>query len=137
MVSTGRHARRATGLTVAEGEESFTRTESVARWSREGLAAYEAEGEALPFVFFFFFFFDRCKVFQSGKTKLRTGEVRGFFFLPEIFGVILHGFCGAAVPRCAFSFFVHITYQNKKLSTLPGVSTYVRQPPAMRSLCGV
>jgi len=46
-VSTGLHARRATGLTVEEREGSFTRTESVARWSREGRAAYEAEREAL------------------------------------------------------------------------------------------
>ena len=37
------HARRVTGLTVAESEEIFTRTESVARWSRERRAAYEAE----------------------------------------------------------------------------------------------
>ena len=65
-MSTGLHARRATGLTVAESEESFIRTESVARWSREGQAAYETEREALLFIFFSFFF-DRCKVFQSGK----------------------------------------------------------------------
>ena len=35
------------GLTVAESEEIFTRTESVVRWSQEGRAAYEAEREAL------------------------------------------------------------------------------------------
>ena len=55
-VSTGLHVRRATGLTVAEREESFTRTESVARWSREGRAVHEAEREALLFVFFLFSF---------------------------------------------------------------------------------
>ena len=65
-MSTGLHARRATGLTVAESEKSFTQTESVARWSREGRAAYEAEREALLFIFFVFFF-DWCKVFQ-GQT---------------------------------------------------------------------
>ena len=66
-VSTGLHARRATGLTVAESEESFTRTESVARWSRDGRAAYEAEREALLYVFLSFLifdFFDLRKVFQ-------------------------------------------------------------------------
>ena len=40
----------------AEREESFTRTESVARWSREGWAAYEAGREALLFDFFRFLF---------------------------------------------------------------------------------
>ena len=58
-MSTGLHVRRATGLTVEESEESFTRTESVARWSREGQAAYVAEREALSSVrFFSFFLFD-------------------------------------------------------------------------------
>ena len=42
-MSNGLHARRAMGLTVAEREESFTMTESVVRWSRDGQAAYEAE----------------------------------------------------------------------------------------------
>ena len=50
-MSTGFHAWRATGLTVAEREESFTRTESVVRWSRDGRAAYEAKKDALLFVF--------------------------------------------------------------------------------------
>ena len=54
------HARRATGLTVTEREEILTRTESVARWSREGRAAYEAEREALLFDLIIF---DWCKVF--------------------------------------------------------------------------
>ena len=46
------HARRATGLIGAEREESLTRTESVARWSREGRAAYEAERRsAVRFLF--------------------------------------------------------------------------------------
>ena len=41
------NARMATGLTVAESKENFTRTKSEARWSREVRAAYEAESEAL------------------------------------------------------------------------------------------
>ena len=45
------HARRATGFIVAEREESFTETESVSRWSREGRAAGEAEREELLFDF--------------------------------------------------------------------------------------
>ena len=50
-MSTGLNVRRATGLTVAQSEESFNRTESVAGWSRDG-RAYEAEREALLFDFF-------------------------------------------------------------------------------------
>ena len=45
-----RGSREATGPTVAESEENFTRTESVARWLREGRAAYETEREALLFL---------------------------------------------------------------------------------------
>ena len=100
---TGLHARRATGLTVAESEGSFTRTESVARWSREGRAAYEAEREALRFDFFLFFLRDRRKVFQSGR-KLLHERGRGFSFLPDCFLFHFHCFRSAAVPCCAFSF---------------------------------
>ena len=82
-MSTGLNASWATGLTVAESEESFTRTESVARWSREGRAAYEAEREALRFVFILVF--DRCKVFQSGRKLLQ--ERHGDFFFFRIFSV--------------------------------------------------
>ena len=80
-MSTGLHA---TGLTVAESEESFTRTESVARWLRKGRAAYEAERESLLFGFLHF---DRCKVFQSGR-KVLDERGQGFFFLSEIVGFI-------------------------------------------------
>ena len=72
----------------------------------------------------FFFFFDRCKVFQS-RQKFTTREARGFFFLPEFYGFMLGCLCGAVVPCCAFSVFLHIAYQNKKLSTL-----YVRAATA-------
>ena len=85
MVSTGLNARRATGLTVAESKESFTRTKSEARWSREGRTAYEAERKALLFVFFFF---DRCLVFQSVRKLLRERD--GDFFLSGIFGFIYY-----------------------------------------------
>ena len=54
-MSTGLHAGRATGLTVIEREENLTQTESVARWSREGRSAYEAERKALLSIFFFSF----------------------------------------------------------------------------------
>ena len=64
---------------MAGSEESFTRTESAARWSREGRAAYEAEREAL--LLLDFFFFDQCKVFQSGMKLLHE---TGFFFLSEM-----------------------------------------------------
>ena len=121
-MSTGLSARRATGLIVAESEESFIRTESVARWSREGRPAYEVERGALLFVFLLFF--DRCKAFQSGRKLLHQ---RGsFFFSFRIFRFHFHCFCGgAAVPCCAFSF-VHTACLNKKISTLSGVCTYAR-----------
>ena len=53
-VSTGLHARRATGLPGAErGDLFFIRTASVARWSREGQAACKAERSSAVFLFFF------------------------------------------------------------------------------------
>ena len=65
---TGLYARRATGLTVAERDESFTWIKSVARWAREGQAAYTAKEK--PFVFFLVLF-GRCKVFQPGRKLLQ------------------------------------------------------------------
>ena len=81
-MSTGLHARRATGLTVAKWEESFTRTESVVRWSRDGRAAYEAKRDALLFVLFVL---DRRRVQGvpvRRKLLLERGQV--FFFFPLI-----------------------------------------------------
>ena len=49
------NARQATGLTVADSEENFTRTESMARWSREGRVAYEAGGENYCCCYFYFY----------------------------------------------------------------------------------
>ena len=77
-MNAGLNAWRATGLTVAEREESFTRTESVARWTREGRAAYEADRSSVDF----FFLCDRRKVFQS-KRKLIHERGRGFFLFPN------------------------------------------------------
>ena len=82
---TGLYARRATGLTVAEREDNFTRTESVARWSREGRATYEAKRKALLFVFFYFLTGARCSKWAE-KYYMKRG--RGFFFLSEIFDFI-------------------------------------------------
>ena len=99
---------RATGITVTGREASFTRNEPVARWSREGAAAYEAEREALVFIYFLFFF-DWCKVFRGQTIIIREGT--GIFFvLSDFFRFHLNCFCGAAAaPCCAFSF-VHTRY---------------------------
>ena len=107
---------------MAEREQSLTWTKSVARWSRDGRAAYEAEREALLFVLFLF---GRCTVFQSGRKLLHEGT---FFFLSEFSGLI---FIILAVLLCRAVFCLlniqHIrVYQKKKISTLPAVCTYVR-----------
>ena len=73
------HARRATGPTGAEREESFTWAESVSRWSPEGRAAYEAERS--PAVRFYFLAGARCSN-QAGNTCIkRTGIV---YFVQKI-----------------------------------------------------
>ena len=91
-MSTGLHARRATGLTVAEREEIFTRTESVARWWRVGRAAYERLREALLFDFLFLTG-ARC------SNEARNNYIRGdgdflflfqnFVFIFIVFAVLL------------------------------------------------
>ena len=96
-MSTVLNARRVTGLTVAESEESFPRAESVATWSREGRATYEAEREALLFDFFVI---DWCKVFQSDRKLLHEGG-RGFF-PPRIFNFIFIVFA-VLLCRAVFS----------------------------------
>ena len=85
-MSTGLHVRRATGLTVAEREK--TQTESVARWSREGLAVYEAEREAFGLFMLVFSLSFRPGVRCSTRQKISTREGTGIFLLPEIFGFI-------------------------------------------------
>ena len=102
-MSTGLHARRTTGLTVAEWEESFTRTESVARWPRERLAAYEAVREALMFVFFFLTG-ARCSNETINNNVRSDGDCFILFMFSFSFG--LHLYCGA-LPFCAF-YLVHI-----------------------------
>ena len=77
-MSTGIHARRATERTGAEREEIFTRTESLARWSREGRAAYEAERRSAVR----FFLLIGAKCFNKAEKKSQRG--RGFFLLFEI-----------------------------------------------------
>ena len=106
-MSTGLHARRAMGLTVAEREESLTRTEPVATWSREGWAAYEADREALLFVHFFLTG-ARCSN-EAQHTYVRGRGFISFLILRFNF----HCFCGAAVPCCASSV-VQTAYRKKK-----------------------
>ena len=126
-VSTGLNARRATGLTVTDSKGSYTWTESVARWSQEGRAAYEAEREAL---LLFFCFFGRCMVFQSGRKCLH-GRDGDCFVISENSGFIYIAFCGAAVPCCAFSFFVNRACRvSKEEKTYPTWGTYVRTATA-------
>ena len=95
-MGTGLYARRATGLTVAESEENFTRTESVVRWSREGRAASEAEREALLFFFFLF----RPVHGVPIRQKIISGEGRGFFFFPN-FSVSFYVVFAVLLCRCA------------------------------------
>ena len=86
----------------------------------------------------FFSFLTGARCSNQAENYFRRGT--GIFFSSRIFRFHFTLFlrcCCAAVPCCAFSFFVHTAYRKNKLSTLPGVCTYVRQPPAMRSVCGV
>ena len=98
-MSTGLHARRATGLTVAEREESFTQTESVARWSREGRAAYEAERSSV----IRFYFYRRKDV--PTRREIIASEGAGIFFIPNFSKNMFNFHCfRGAVPCCDFSF---------------------------------
>ena len=121
-MSTGLHAKLATGLTVAESEERFTRTESVARLSRQGWAAYEAEREALLLIFFSFVTGVRCSN-QTERYCMR-GRVFCFFFSKVSVSFFIFLRC-----CCAVLCFLFLTYSNhikKEYSTLPEVCTYVR-----------
>ena len=128
-MSTGLYARRVTGLTVAEREESYTWTESVARWSRQSrVGAYEAEREALLFHFFLLCRFDRYKVFQLGRKLLHERGREFSFFIPKFsvsFSLFLR-YCCAVL--CSLSYIRVQTYSISKeeKSPLPGVCTYVR-----------
>ena len=59
--------------------------------------------------------------------KTISGEGRGFFFLPDFFGVILQCFCGAAVPLCrpVLSLFSHVQH-IKIIIKYPTWGMYVR-----------
>ena len=108
-MGTGLHVRRATGLTVAEREESFTRTESVARWSREGRAAYEAERGALMFDFFSFVLLDRC-VRCSNQAEDNCARADGdFLFLP----IFLVSFSLFLLCCCVVLCFLFRTYEYR------------------------
>ena len=99
-VRTGLHAWRATGITVTERGESFTRTESVARWSREGRAAYGAERQALLFIYIYFYSWTGARCFRGRQLLHERG--RGVFSLFEFsfFRFHFHSFCGAAAVLC-------------------------------------
>ena len=118
-MSTGLHARRATGLTVAGREEIFTRTESVARWWREGRAAYERLREAI-LLDFLFLTGARC------SNEARNNSIRGdgdFLFLFQIFQIFVFIFIVFAVLLCraVLALFVHIKIRKN----VPG-TWYVR-----------
>ena len=88
-MSTGLHVRRATELTGAEREEIFTRTESVARWSRERRAAYEAERRSA--VRFAYFTGARCS--NQPETYYIRGDGGFFLKLPFIFSSVFLRCC--------------------------------------------
>ena len=130
-VSTGLHARRATGLIMAERQESYTRTESVTRWSQEWRAAYEAEREALLYSMLSFLTGARCSNQAENNCLRGDGD---FFLLSEIFGSIFI----VCVLRCCCAvmcFLYRTSYQNKKIkSTLPGVCMCVRTACGVRAV---
>ena len=80
---------------MAESKESFTRAESVAKW--EGAAAYEAEREAVIFVFYF----SPVQGVPIDRNLFLRGT--GICIISIFFGFIFIVFCGAALPGCAFS----------------------------------
>ena len=104
-MNTGVHVWRAVGPTVAERKGSSTQAESIARWPRERLAAYEAKRQALLFDFSFFFFLTGCNVFQPGTTykyiyiiyKYTRGA--GIFSF-RLFRFCFHCICCTAVLLC-------------------------------------
>ena len=118
------HARLATGLTVAEREASFTRTDSVVRWSREGRAAYEAETEKLWSSTFFFLTGASC------SNQAENNHMRGdgdYFLNSDLFGSIFIVFA-ALLCRAVLS----LSYvQHIKRSKYPTRDMYAR------TACGV
>ena len=137
-VSTGLHVMGPTRLTVAEREESFTRTESVARWSREGRAVYEAEREALLFDFFLFFA-SWPGVSCSNRAENNYTRWDGDFFHSEKIGFIFIVF---AVLLCLCFLFRTCEYRRrayqvpKEENKYPPWGMYVRTASATRIVCG-
>ena len=93
----------------------------MARWSREGRAAYEAEGQALLHGFFLFMIGARCSNQAENYYMKET-----FFFL--VFSVscslFLRGSC--AVPCFLFSPAVHTTSMSKEEKDHLTSGMYVR-----------
>ena len=109
-------------LTVAENDESFSRTESVARWSGEGRAAYETEREALLFNFLFF---RPVQGSQSGEKMLHEGTGI-LFFLSYKIGLIFIVFAVLLCRAVLSLSYIQQAYQNKKRIALPEVCKHVR-----------
>ena len=109
---------------MAESKENFTRTESVARWSRKGRAVYEAEREALLYDFFIFFTCARC----YNQTEKGFVRGRGLLFLPNFYGCIFIVFA-VLLCRAVLSLSYRSTYskhikRGKGLPYLGYVRTY-------------
>ena len=92
-MSTGLHARRATGLTVAKSEESYVYPDRIGgEVAARGAGGVRGRERSSAVVFSVSFY--RCKVFQSGRKLLyeRDGDV---IFFPNfslsfiVFAVLL------------------------------------------------
>ena len=106
---------------MAESEDFFAGTESVARWLRKGRAAYEAEIEVPLFDFFSFLTGARC---SSHAEKINEGT--GIFFISKIFGFIVIVFVVLLCLAVLSLSYIQQAYQRKKMIALPGVCTFVR-----------
>ena len=100
----------------------------VARWSREGRTAYEAERDLnyLLFDFYFILFSTSVRGVPVGQ-EIITHEGTGNCLFPRIL-VPIHCFCGTAMLWCLFRTYEyrHTADQKKKISTLLGVYTHAR-----------
>ena len=134
LVSTGLNARRATGLTAAESEKSFTRSENRWRGGRERGERRTRLGEKSSDVAFFVFFLP-VQVVPVGQ-KIITHERDGDFFSFRIFPF---GFIGmffsvllcryAAMPLCRYAVLGIIflrTYSTSKEKKYTPYLGYVR-----------
>ena len=121
-MSTGPHARRATELTVAEREESFTQTESV------GGRCTRLREKLCCLIFFFSFFLTGARCSNQAGNYYTRGD-GDFFFLSEnsvSFSLFLRCCCAVLCVLFRTYEYRHRTYRKKKISTLSGVCTYVR-----------